>query len=233
MADPTGQPFDVVKKAASSATGAGEATRRAIISAAEKMFANHGIAAVSLRSILAAAGANTAAAHYHFGSKENLIAQVFAHRANRVADERLRRLESVLADPDDENRLERILESFIEPGFFGGADTAKAGEQFAKLRARLTTDKSDLARSLLAECFDDSSRQYLKALSDVLPHLSERDVQWRFHAMMGITVYTIADPGRIQSITDNACNPSDLREALKHLVPTLAGMFRAPPSGIE
>jgi AcrR family transcriptional regulator len=209
---------------------AGEATRQAIIDTAEKMFSDQGITAVSLRSILAEAGANTAAAHYHFGSKENLIAEVFARRAKRVADERMDRLGEVLKRDDDATLLEEIIRAFIEPGFFGGADTREAGEQFARLRARLTTDDSELAGRLLSDVFDESSHRYMKALSDALPDLSKIDVQWRFHALLGVMVYTVTGPGRIQSLTDNACDPSDLHTAVEHLVPTLAGMFRAPPT---
>ena len=218
------------RQPASGMAKAGDATRQAIIDTAEKMFSDHGITAVSLRAILAEAGANTAAAHYHFGSKENLIAEVFAHRAKRVADERMQRLDDVLNKPNEATRLEEIIRAFIEPGFFGGADTREAGEQFARLRARLTTDDSDLAVRLLSDCFDESSHRYMKALSDALPDLSKIDVQWRFHALLGVMVYTVAGPGRIQSLTDNTCDPSDLHAAVEHLVPTLAGMFRAPPT---
>lgn len=220
----------LARQPASTMAKAGEATRQAIIDTAEKMFADQEIAAVSVRSILSEAGANTAAVHYHFGSKENLIAKVFANRANRVADERMQRLDDVLSGPDDDTRLERIIKAFIEPGFFGGADTREAGEQFARLRARLTTDNSELAQRLLSDCFDESSQRYIKSLSDTLPNLSETDVQWRFHALLGVMVYTVAGPGRIQSLTHNTCNPSDLHTALEHLVPTLAGMFQAPPT---
>ena len=214
----------------SATARAGEATRQAIIATAEKMFSDQGIAGVSLRSILAQAGANAAAAHYHFGSKENLIAEVFSVRANLVAAERMKRLDDILSKPDDEHRLEKIIKAFIEPGFFGGADTTEAGEQFARLRARLMIDDSALARRLLSDCFNESSQRYLTAIIDALPEIPKKDVQWRFHAMLGVMVYTIAGPDRIQSLTDDACDPSNLHTALNHLVPTLAGMFRAPPT---
>ncbi|MGY9002315.1 MAG: hypothetical protein ACKVIF_03910, partial [Rhodospirillales bacterium] len=58
--------------------------------------------------------------------------------------------------------------------------------------------------------------------------LTKADIQWRFHALLGVMVYTLAGPGRIQSLTDNSCDPSNLHIAIEQLVPTLAGMFRAP-----
>jgi AcrR family transcriptional regulator len=207
---------------------AGDATRQAIVDTAERMFSDHGIAAVSLRSILTEAGANTAAVHYHFGSKDNLIAEVFTSRANRVAEERIQRLDEVLSSSDTKTRLEQILTAFIGPGFFGGADTLEAGTQFARLRARLTTENPDLAGRLLSDCFNESSHLFINAIEETLPHLTKTDVQWRFHALLGVMVYTLAGPGRIQSLTDNSCDPSNLHIAIEQLVPTLAGMFRSP-----
>lgn len=52
-------------------------TRDAIVSAALILFAKHGIDGVSLRQIVAAAGqSNPSAVHYHFQSKEGLVAAV-------------------------------------------------------------------------------------------------------------------------------------------------------------
>lgn len=58
-----------------------EATRIALIEAAERLFAQSGVEAVSIRQIGAAIGSlNTTVVGYHFGSKEALIEAVFLHR---------------------------------------------------------------------------------------------------------------------------------------------------------
>jgi hypothetical protein len=75
-------------------------------------------------------------------------------------------------------------------------------------------------------CFDASSRQFVAALAAVLPGLDEVAIAWRFHAMLGVMVYTMANPGRIQQLTDGACDPSDYLEAVDQLVPIVAAMFR-------
>ena len=57
----------------------------ALIYAAEKLFAEHGIASVSLRQINQAANhRNIAAAHYHFGSRDGLVKAVLHHRWHRL-----------------------------------------------------------------------------------------------------------------------------------------------------
>jgi AcrR family transcriptional regulator len=50
-------------------------TRERLLDTAERLFATHGLHAVSLRTINTEAGArNVSAAHYHFGSKTGVIA---------------------------------------------------------------------------------------------------------------------------------------------------------------
>ena len=48
-------------------------TQTRILDAAEALFIENGYSATSLRAVASRAGANLAAAHYHFGSKEGLL----------------------------------------------------------------------------------------------------------------------------------------------------------------
>jgi AcrR family transcriptional regulator len=69
---------------------ASEETRTQIKAAAQMLFARHGVDAVTVQQIVAAAGQrNNAALHYHFGSKEELIRQMVVDGAS-VLDERRR-----------------------------------------------------------------------------------------------------------------------------------------------
>jgi AcrR family transcriptional regulator len=55
-------------------------TRERILDAAERLFAECGFAGTSIRDITEAAAVNLSAVNYHFQSKENLYAEVFARR---------------------------------------------------------------------------------------------------------------------------------------------------------
>lgn len=59
-----------------------------LIDAAERLIGEFGVDAVSIRSINTAAGQNAAAVHYHFGSKEALVAAVIERRMAVVAERR-------------------------------------------------------------------------------------------------------------------------------------------------
>ena len=66
----------------------------------------HGIAGVSARSIAAAAGVNQALVFYHFGTKDVLLAEAFAHAVQLDLD-RLDRAVARGADPVD--RVRRVM----------------------------------------------------------------------------------------------------------------------------
>ena len=82
---------------------ASERTLLKIILAAERLFGDKGIDAVSLRQINIAAGQkNSSATHYHFGNKETLINAIYDYRMASVNRRRLALLEA--ADLDGNRR---------------------------------------------------------------------------------------------------------------------------------
>ena len=75
------------------------ATRVALIETAERLFAEQGIEAVSLRDVSRAAGQrNHSAAQYHFGDRAGLVAAVYEHRMRDVNERRQAMLATVAAD---------------------------------------------------------------------------------------------------------------------------------------
>jgi AcrR family transcriptional regulator len=66
----------------------GLTTQERLLDAAESVIADVGVEAASLRSINAAAGANVAAAHYHFGSKEALVKAALDRRMGQLGERR-------------------------------------------------------------------------------------------------------------------------------------------------
>jgi AcrR family transcriptional regulator len=223
------------RNSAESAVDAPESklpARQRLIRASEQLFADHGWNAVSIRTIVAAAGVNLAALHYHFGSKEQLLSEIFAARAKPIAEERMRLLNEVLRSPEKPPLLERILEAFLRPALTIGSDQRFGGRAFVKLRARLATEPEAVSRKILASAFDESSGEFLTALGHALPEIPQADLQWRFHFMLGAMFYTMADAGRIQSLTNGRCDPGNVEDALKHIIPFLAAGFRSAPSTI-
>jgi TetR/AcrR family transcriptional regulator len=75
--------------------GDGEATRRAILKAAEALFVEHGFAATSTATIAKLAGVTKSLIHHHFGSKRELwdavktvVMEEYGLKQQRLLDER-------------------------------------------------------------------------------------------------------------------------------------------------
>jgi AcrR family transcriptional regulator len=73
-------------------------TKDRILGAAEELFAQHGFAGTSLRQVTSQADVNIAAVNYHFGSKENLVNEVFRRRMDEMTGARLAQLSAPAAN---------------------------------------------------------------------------------------------------------------------------------------
>jgi AcrR family transcriptional regulator len=87
-------------------------TREAILAAAERLFAEHGVFAVSNRQVSEAAGqGNNAAVGYHFGTKTDLVRAI--ERRHRGPIERLR--EAMVAETGDAAELRDWVACLVRP----------------------------------------------------------------------------------------------------------------------
>jgi len=76
----------------------GAAGRLSLMLAAERLFAQHGVAGVSLRTINSQAGhRNASAIHYHFRSRDGLVKAVLDHRMPGINRRRIEMLNAVKA----------------------------------------------------------------------------------------------------------------------------------------
>ncbi|MCX2963285.1 TetR/AcrR family transcriptional regulator [Gordonia aquimaris] len=89
-------------------------TRTALLTAAESLLLTDGYEQVSVRAICAAAGANPAAVHYHFGSKDALVVALLEDRMAPRWAELLDRFDPASAQVDD--LVDLILEPFTTIG---------------------------------------------------------------------------------------------------------------------
>ena len=201
-------------------------TPERILLAAERLFSERGIDAVSLREITAAAGVNSAAAHYHFGSKEVVLQELFALRAGSVAERREVLLCKLKLDKAGQPVLEDVIRAFLLPAL--EALNTPGSLVFSLLRARMAFEREEVRREVVSKAFNRSSEMTLRALSSALPKLAPDKLHWRFYFLLGSMVYTMAMPGRIESITEGSLNTGDPETALAQLVLFAAAGFRAP-----
>jgi AcrR family transcriptional regulator len=86
------------------------ATRQRLLEAALEVFARDGFRGATIERICKRAGANIAAAHYHFGDKRKLYAAVFEHAERRAQADRPADTEPT---GSPEARLQAVVAAFL------------------------------------------------------------------------------------------------------------------------
>ena len=204
-------------------------TREALLDAAEKLFSEHGIQASSLRAITQQAGANLAAVHYHFGSKEGLVRAVFSRRLKPLDEERTRLLQACDLT-EGEDAVEQVLHAFVSPLLKMARETPDGARDFAQLVGRAFMEPTEEIRSMLMHEFKASAERFIAALRQLLPHLPERELVWRFHFAAGAMGHTVSCSHMVERFSNGLCNGSDPDEMLRFLVRFLASGLKAPAS---
>jgi AcrR family transcriptional regulator len=225
--------MDQIAKLKRPAAGtAGERARSRILDTAEDLFAREGPAAVTLRSIAAAADVNVAAVNYYFGSKEKLFEEMFLRRIIPLNEERLTRLDACLTAAGGQPSLEDVVTAYVLPAL-QLTDAASAS-------ARAIVVQYSLGRVLAMPAVDTKLVRYyagvreafVDALQKAVPHLAPNEVAWRYYWMGGSLMVALAVPsGMIEGPEDrDSRNPSLPSGTMQdNLIAFLVDGIRATP----
>ena len=170
-------------------------TKDRILGAAEELFAQFGFSGTSLRQVTTKADVNIAAVNYHFGSKENLVNEVFRRRMDEMSAQRLSALKT--ATEQHPGELEPILAAFVHPALALAQDR-HGGAAFVRVIARAYAEKNDSLRKFLSDRYGHVLREFAKAIAACLPALSKEELYWRLDFLAGSLTYAMADFGLIK-----------------------------------
>lgn len=198
-------------------------TKERILGAAEQLFAQLGFAGASLRQVTAAANVNLAAVNYHFGSKENLINEVFRRRLDELNAHRLQVLDEALKKPASD--LEDLLGAFIHPALDLSLD--RGGGAFVRVLARAYAEHNDALRKFLSDNYGHVMKRFHAAFAQRLPDLDKEELYWRLDIVAGALTYAMADFGVIKrkiGVTEQ----QHRERSAEHLIRFAAAGLRAP-----
>ncbi len=201
----------------------GLATRRHILATAERLFAERGLDAVSTREITAAAGVNSAAIYYHFGTKRDLIAAILELRANDIAARRATVLSELEASSDPQ--LREVVHALVVP--WAQLATSADGRNYLGFLGDVLRH-TDLM-PLVHEYYDAHIDRYLELLKRVTPHLSDDERILRFVIAKEVTNAVYTGMGRAHFyvwLGDRAPHATDRLE--DRLVDYLTAAFAGP-----
>ncbi len=195
-------------------------TREKLLDTAERLFSERGFDATSLRHIIAEAGVNLAAIHYHFGSKQELLDELVMRKAGPVNEERLAMLDRAEAEAGPGGpSLEQVLAAFFLPM----ARVADQNPRFGRLMGRIYAE--GLLLPVVHRNFQPVIARFFPAMRQALPGLSHEEFAWRVHFMIGAMAHTMC--GRPE-FTSAAATEGGFPQRIDYLVRFLIGGFRAP-----
>jgi AcrR family transcriptional regulator len=203
-------------------------TKERILDTTERLFSEQGYAATSLRSIIAEAGVNLAAVHYHFHSKEALLEAVILRRSVPANHERLALLDQFEKEAgENPPPLEKVIEAFVAPTLHMSRDPQSGGMVFMKLLGRLHAE-GDLLPRILTSQFGEVLERFGAALRAALPDLPPEELFWRLNLALGALAQTLRGGSKdLQTISDLSLSFNS-ETALERLVAFLSAGFRAP-----
>lgn len=200
--------------------------KAAILLAAERLFAQHGYHAVSIRQIAAEAGVPLALVGYYYGAKHELFYAIFAHWQSTI-DQRLALLAEVFAGGAEPPTLRRVVRAFVEPVL--ALRASPEGEYYAMLVARELQYRTPDTDRVLAEMFDPMAHAFIDALHRLRPRQPRARAAWAYQFAMGALLHHLTDY-RIERLSHGK-NPPNSPTAAPLLIDFItAGIEAALPS---
>jgi AcrR family transcriptional regulator len=155
-------------------------TRDRLLNAAELLFDLNGVDVTTTRQIAAAIAVNSAAPNFHFGSKSNLIREVFQRRMIPLVKRRLELLQMI-----EEPNITNVIDSFVDPLAELAREADENKNAFLRLLARNTLAPCKEFTDLLNTEFKEYTNTYALALRHALPELTAGECQARFDLTIG------------------------------------------------
>ncbi|NJK32574.1 MAG: TetR/AcrR family transcriptional regulator [Deltaproteobacteria bacterium] len=200
----------------------GNETREFILATAERLFAEHGVAAVSNRQISEAAGqANNSAVAYHFGSKTDLVLAIVRRHVPAIE----RRRAEMLAKIGDSTDLRDWLACLVLPHTEHLASLGSPS-WYARFIAQATTDPV-LRQLVIDETVSSASMHgVIEGLTRIIPVLPKEVHQEREDMSRLLIVHMCAE--RERALHEGTATPRATWDAIAvGLVDALVGLWEA------
>jgi AcrR family transcriptional regulator len=195
-------------------------TRERLLNAAGETFAERGFRAATIRDICERAQANVAAAHYHFGDKEELYLAVLKW----CSTEALKKYPPTLDLPANAPAAEQ-LHAFVRSFLFRIADKGRP-EWYGRLMAREVAEPTAALNMLI----DDIFRPLMERLAGIVRELTgqtdPRIIQDCTRSILGQCLHYYHARPVIQRLSpEETFEPADLERIARHITKfSLAGL---------
>ena len=192
-------------------------TRTAILAAAERLYADRGFGDVTLRDIVAAADVNLAAVNYHFGSKDELIAELFVTRSLALNRERLSELKAAEEARGGRAPIDAVLRALVGPTLRGCLGPDNQRSTAARFMIRVSIESVPPIRRIRNREIDHL-RRFVAAMARSLPGCSDVELYWGLHFALAMAQQTVRDSERLTKLSEGKCDVEDVEAVIERVV---------------
>jgi AcrR family transcriptional regulator len=167
----------------------GAITEERLILAAERLYADHGLDAVSLRQIAEAAGQkNHAVVQYHFGSKAGLLRAIVRYRTATAQD-----LRQIALDELERTGRQHDVRGLIEAAILPLVKTQPPGSNYLRFVVALQPAALSDAWNQIGEEHGATSNRITAYLEEALGHIPPTMRQARIARAFDLVLRALAD----------------------------------------
>lgn len=192
-------------------------TKNAILTAAETLWADRSFGEVTMRDIVAAAGVNLAAVNYHFGSKDELLADLFVSRTTVLNRERFAELKAAEEEGGGHASVEAILHALVSPPLRWCLSPDRQRSAAARFLTRASVETVPPIKKIVDREFRHLQR-FATALRNALPNSEEVDIYWGLHFALAMIRQTVTDNERLRKLSGGLCDTSDTDDIIRRIV---------------
>ncbi len=205
-----------------------QATRAKLIATAETLFAEKGVASVSLNEITRAAEQkNRNAVHYHFGDKDALIVAIFEKHQGPINERRSAMLAAIAENPSA--TLAALVAALVQP-VADRFEDPDGGLAYIKISAQLAA--ANLLRYFHQRTGKDIAPANWPDMSELwephLKHLPEPIRDHRMSLMVGMLFHGLADHAVFREADEAELANTQLM--VSNLIDAICAMLVAPVS---
>lgn len=197
--------------------------------AAERIFADQGFEAASIRAIASRAKISLPVLYHYFGSKAGLIEAVLQRRFGPLRAEQEAALARLQQRPgEDPPSLETILEAMIRPVLRLAERDARHGSVVMRLIGRVITDPMPATQDWLQAHLRHVRAGFQDLLARQLPHLPRVTLLWRCEFIWGALAFLLSNRSWVVRKTDGLCDPLQTETFLPQFVRYCVSGLQAP-----
>lgn len=203
------------------------ATKERILNAAEKLFAQHGFNATSLRAITHSADVNLASVNYHFGSKKELVKAVIARYMDHLSPHLSSALLAISQTVSPS--LSQVFNAFVTPLLSLNEFRNNGTRLFLLLLSRGYSESHGFLRWYLTSRYPQVFDCFIKAVNKAAPDLTQEELFWRLHFTMGAVIFTLSSSDALIDIAKNDYQQEiTITQILEKVIPYVAAGVAAP-----